>query len=209
MGLIKLVRGLFNRVQPANSLAWLDTVVTHNEVQLEDLKAEIGKVEGLLNAEEGKIRSKAVEGRQKKFTLQAIKRLRTHLSALERRMDILDRNIAIGVSLISKIKDMEAMALQGIKTDQIDSVILEFEERMNDYLTTASAEIEPTDSICDEKELEDLEKEILGVREQPQQASIDDVLQESSRLQESWKNARLLREAEEAMDEEDFEPMLE
>jgi hypothetical protein len=39
---------------------------------------------------------------------------------------------------------------------------------MNDYLTTASAEIEPTDSICDEKELESLEKEILGVKERPE-----------------------------------------
>lgn len=167
MRLVQLVRGLFNRVQPADTLAWLDTVVSTNEIRLNELNAEISAVEGLLAAEENKIRGQLVEGRHKKFTLQTIKRLRTQLTTLERRMDILDRNIGVGMSLISKFKDMEAMALQGVKTQQIDDVILEFETRMNQYLTVASTEIEPTDDICDGKELEDLEKEILGVKPFP------------------------------------------
>lgn len=152
---------------PKEALQDLDAIVTRNEMGLDALRAEIEKTDAQLHAEENKIRDKQVDGWQKRFVLQSVRRLRTHLLNLDRRMGIYDKNLTVALALIGKVEDMQAMSLRGVNTEEIDKVILDFEEQMAKYLDVVGINIEPSDPVEEERELQDLEKEILGVKEEP------------------------------------------
>ena len=148
-------------------LGGLDAVATRNEMESTKLKKEIDRVVAVLKEEEEKIRGGAAEGRQKKYTLQYIKRLRAHLDNLDRRMDIYDKNINLCIQLIGKVQDMEAMALRGVDEPTIDRIIMEFEDQMGKYMDVVHAgeagfEGDPTLEDRPDKDLDRLEKEILG-----------------------------------------------
>jgi hypothetical protein len=157
---------------PKEALQDLDAIVTRNEMGLDALRAEIEKVDAQLHAEENKIRDKQVDGWRKRFVLQSVRRLRTHLTNLDRRMGIYDKNLTVAFALIGKVEDMQAMSLRGVDIEEIDKVILDFEEQMVKYLDTVGVSIEPTDPVEEERELEELEKEILGVKEPAKTAKI-------------------------------------
>jgi hypothetical protein len=148
-------------------LGGLDAVATRNEMESTKLKREIDRVVDVLKEEEEKIRGGTAEGRQKKYTLQYIKRLRAHLDNLDRRMDIYDKNINLCIQLIGKVQDMEAMALRGVDEPTIDRIIMEFEDQMGKYMDVVhagEAGFEGDSTLGDrpDKELERLEKEIVG-----------------------------------------------
>lgn len=150
------------------ALAGLDSVLTKNEIEINKLKKEIDKVDGILQEEEGKIRDEKVQGRQKRYTLQYVKRLRGHLDNLENRMSIYDKNINLHIKLIGKIQDMEAMALRGVDEAQIDRIIMEFEDQVSKYMDVVhagEAGFEASTNIADreDKDLARLEREIMGV----------------------------------------------
>ena len=147
-------------------LSGLDSVLTRNEMEFNKLKREIDKVVAILDEEEVKVQEGDLKGRQKRYTLQYIKRLRSHLDNLDHRMTIYDKNINLHIQLIGKIQDMEAMALRGVDEKQIDKIILEFEEQVvafMDVVHTGEAGFEGATSIAEreDKELAALEKELL------------------------------------------------
>ncbi|MCK6440542.1 MAG: hypothetical protein L6Q71_10145, partial [Planctomycetes bacterium] len=109
---------------------------------------------------------------------------------LERKADIIDRNLNLHINLMSKIELMEAMEMKGVSPELIDQIILEFTENGEKYRHALSGElgvIEPEKSVLSEKEREELaniEKEVFGtvkhfakgtsnVREKPEAASKD------------------------------------
>jgi carbon monoxide dehydrogenase subunit G len=149
-------------------LTGLDEVLTRNEMEFNKLKKEIDRVVSVLDEEEGKIKEEEdLSGRQKRYTLQYIKRLRSHLDNLDHRMTIFDKNINLHIQLIGKIQDMEAMALRGVDEKQIDDIIMEFEEQVAKYMdvvTAGEAGFEGATSISEreDRELARLEKEIVG-----------------------------------------------
>ena len=152
------------------ALAGLDSVLTRNEIEINKLKKEIDKVDGILQEEEGKVRDEKVLGRQKRYTLQYVKRLRGHLDNLENRMSIFDKNINLHIKLIGKIQDMEAMALRGVDEAQIDRIIMEFEDHVSKYMDVVhagEAGFEASTTITDreDRDLARLEREILGLED--------------------------------------------
>jgi hypothetical protein len=116
--------------------------------------------------------------------------MRRQLDNLEERMDIYDRNINLHLNLIGRIQQVEAMSLAGVDEAQIDDIILDFETHFEQYTETVAAgeaaitakdtlksasdnelaeleseikgETEPQPKRAGEKELKDLEKEILA-----------------------------------------------
>ncbi|GEM_PF-3031957 len=148
-------------------LTRLDGVLTRNEMEFNKLKKEIDRVVAILQEEEGKIKDADLQGRQKRYTLQYIKRLRSHLDNLDHRMTIYDKNINLHIQLIGKIQDMEAMALRGVDEKQIDRIIMEFEDHVGKYMDVVhagEAGFEATTSIAEreDKELAKIERELLG-----------------------------------------------
>ena len=148
-------------------LSGLDAVLTRNEMEFNKLKREIDKVVAILDEEEVKVQEGDLKGRQKRYTLQYIKRLRSHLDNLDHRMTIYDKNINLHIQLIGKIQDMEAMALRGVDEKQIDDIIMEFEDQVQKYMdvvTAGEAGFEGSTSISEreDRELAKLEKEIVG-----------------------------------------------
>ena len=160
-------------------LTGLDAVLTKNEMEFNKLKKEIDRVVAILDDEEGKITEGDLKGRQKRYTLQYIKRLRSHLDNLDHRMTIYDKNINLHIQLIGKIQDMEAMALRGVDEKQIDDIIMEFEDHVNQYMnvvTAGEAGFEASTSISEreDRELAKIEKELVGDKaKEPVEAVIE------------------------------------
>jgi hypothetical protein len=171
-------------------LAGLDKLITRNELRLRELGKELEKLDQMEQAEVEKVREGKVSGRTKNNALRSIKRMRRQLDNLEERMDIYDRNINLHLNLIGRIQQVEAMSLAGVDEAQIDDIILDFETHFEQYTETVAAgeaataaretlksasdnelaeleseirgEAEPQPRRAGEKELRDLEKEILA-----------------------------------------------
>lgn len=123
----------------AELLRRLDDVLTRNEVELGEVRKEVDRIESAERGECGKVREGKVEGRQKRYTLQTIKRLRHQLDNLEHRMAIYDRNITLHLNLIAKVQDMQAMSLRGVEETQIDEIITEFEQQLGEFTEAVRA----------------------------------------------------------------------
>ena len=108
---------------PKEALQDLDAIVTRNEMGLDALLKEIEESDARLHAEEDKIRNKQVNSWRKRAVLQSVRRLRTHLSNLDRRMSIYDKNLTVALALVGKVEDMQAMSLRGVDIEEIDRVL--------------------------------------------------------------------------------------
>lgn len=117
----------------------LDDVLTRNEVELKAVQKEYEKLEAVERLEADKVRSGKVEGRQKRYTLQAIKRTRLQLDNLEQRMAIYDRAIRMQLNLIAQIQNIEAMALTGIDEAKVDAVVAEHDQRLAEFTDAVEA----------------------------------------------------------------------
>lgn len=144
----------------------MDRLKTENEIEFNRLKEEILLLE---EEEEQLVRQikEGLEGRRKKFALQTIQRCRKQMENLERRMSIYDQNIMLHLTLIGKILDLEAMELKGVDEKTIENILLDFETRLEHYLDTDVEGLQESTAsqafIAEqERELSDLEKEILG-----------------------------------------------
>jgi hypothetical protein len=176
------LRRLFHRNGQKRSskeaLQELDAVITRNEMSLGNLREEIEKTDAALAGEEAKIRDKQVDGWRKRFVLQAVRRLRSHLTNLDRRMAIYDKHLTMALAMVGKVEDMEAMSLRGVSAEDVDRVLIDFEEQMQEYLNDVGVSIEPSDKVDEDRELEELEKEILGEKEEPTEIPIEPVVVE-------------------------------
>ncbi len=136
-------------------------------MELGEVRKEVDRVEGSEREEAAKVRDAKVDGRQKRYTLQTIKRLRRQLDNLESRMAIYDRNITLHLNLISKIQDMQAMALRGVTEEKIDEIITEFEQHLAEFSEVVRAGETALEGVTglaaeENRELEALEREIVA-----------------------------------------------
>lgn len=161
-------REAYERSQSTSELlTQLDDVLTRNEVELKAVQKEYEKLEAVERAEAEKVRGGAVSGRQKRYTLQAIKRTRLQLDNLEQRMAIYDRAIRMQLNLIAQIQNIEAMALTGIDENKVDEIVAEHDTRLAEF-TDAVEAIESSLAVTpalrqeEDAELAALEAEILG-----------------------------------------------
>jgi hypothetical protein len=159
-------------------LTQLDDVLTHNEVELKVVQKEYEKLEGAERAEADKIRDGEVAGRQKRYTLQAIKRLRLQLDNLEHRMAIYDRSITMNLKLIARIQDMEAMQQRGVDENKVDEILADYETQLMEFTDAAEATAESlaiTSRLVEEEdaELAAIEAELAGAQAKAEEATAE------------------------------------
>jgi hypothetical protein len=152
---------------PTELLRGLDTLLTRNEVEAAELNAEINRVEARALDEEERVRSGDMPERQKRNSLLQIKRLRKQLDNYESRLRIYERNMNLHLTLIGKIQQVEAMKLRGVDEGKIDQIVMDFEEKLEQYgdvMNAAEAHEGRTStaSAREERELRELESEILS-----------------------------------------------
>ena len=154
-------------------LAKLDSLSTRNEVEMKSLEKEMLKIDEIEDVEADKIRAGSLSSSAKKLALMQIKRLWKKRSNLEDRLNIYDRNINLHLNLIGKIQSMEAMQLGGVEPDEIDSVMIEFEENFETYteaIRTAEEFASNARKIDEQdKELKRIEQQISGGERQKEQ----------------------------------------
>lgn len=170
----------------------LDDVLTRNEVELKAVQKEYEKLEAVERAEAEKVRGGKVEGRQKRYTLQAIKHTRLQLDNLEQRMAIYDRAIRMQLNLIAQIQNIEAMALTGIDEAKVDAVVAEHDQRLAEF-TDAVEAIESSLHAApglrkeEDAELASLEAELLRGTEQAAEA--ERIIQKTGKARTAAKAA--------------------
>lgn len=204
MGLFQKLRGLFGgrHVSEEARAAYersrdltelkhnLDDVLTRNEVELKAVQKEYEKLESVERVEADKVRSGAVDGRQKRYTLQSIKRTRLQLDNLEQRMAIYDRAIRMQLNLIAQIQNIEAMALTGIDEAKVDAVVAEHDEKLAEFTDAVEAiesslQAAPALRKEEDADLAALEAEIL--RGGAQAAEAERVLKKTEKARASVK----------------------
>lgn len=172
-------REAYERSQNTNELlTQLDDVLTRNEVELKVVQKEYEKLEGAERVEADKIRNGEVAGRQKRYTLQAIKRLRLQLDNLEHRMAIYDRSITMNLKLIARIQDMEAMQQRGVDENKVDEILADYETQLMEFTDAAEATAESlaiTSRLVEEEdaELAAIEAELAGAQAKAEEASAE------------------------------------
>lgn len=186
MGLLDRVKAVFTREQLPDDTKLLlsgvpdvhglrrglDEIVTRNEVELKEVEREIEKLAKIEAAEKEKIKSLALNEREKMNTLRYVKRLRRRMDSYDKRHKIHQDNIDLHLALLDRIDEMEAMELKAVKQEQIEEIAVDYEERLEKHKEIVAAgrvaqenEVE-YDDITERRELEAIEKEILGAGEQ-------------------------------------------
>lgn len=153
-------------------LGQLDTLVTRNEMKCAELTNEIEKLELIEKDIADKVRAGSLAGLNKSTALHRIQRIRKQKENYHFRLKIYHKNINMQMNLIGKIQEMEAMEMAGLEESKIDEILLKAEERTEQYerLTTAGKvldEMRGRVSVAEERELAELEAEILAAAPTP------------------------------------------
>lgn len=146
----------------------LDALHTRNEMEFNEVTREIEKLEAIERQEAEGIRGGELSDRRKRNSLLRIRRLRKQMENLDNRLKIYDRNMSLHLNLIGKVQEMEAMSLRGLEEAQIDKILIDFEEKLESYMdTVASAQVveesQPITDVATERELQEIEKEVVGL----------------------------------------------
>jgi hypothetical protein len=192
MTLLEKLRGLFSREEVPDEakalfakarthtdlLKGLDELITRNEMEAKEINEEIVKVEETGREEEEKIREGSLPERQRRSTLLHIKRLRTQMDLYESRLRIYERNMDLLQRLMGKIQQMEAMKLSGIDEAKIDEIALAFDEKREKYEDLiASSQAHEVGKVGlsarEDRELSQLEAEILGVSKKTEPSALE------------------------------------
>lgn len=168
----------------------LDALHTRNEMEFNEVTREIEKLELIERTEAEKIRGGSLSERRKRNALLKIRRLRKQMENLDNRLKIFDRNMSLHLNLIGKVQEMEAMSLRGLDEKKIDSIMIDFEEKLEAYMNSmASAQVveesTPIPDVATERELQEIEQEVVKEAEkaerQTEEASREESLEELER----------------------------
>lgn len=167
---------LDNARTTADLLHGLDTLVTRNCMELDELNREIDKLERQERDEMERVRSGGVDGRAKQNVLRKIQRLRKQMDNYENRVRIFNRNVDLHQQLIAKIQEIEAMKLRGVDESRIDQIIMEHSEELERYHDTMSASrvadevVGEAVTAREQQDLARLEAEIRGEEKEKEPA---------------------------------------
>lgn len=120
-------------------LTSLDELLRQNSLERAKVVRETDEIEKAKALEEKKIAEGRVLGRMERNTLSRIRQLESRLTNLDRRVRIYDRNIELQNNLIAKIQDVQAMQLNGVDEKQIEDILVEWEERFDDFMRVGEA----------------------------------------------------------------------
>lgn len=156
-------------VRNANSLETLilglERSATRNEMELKRLQNELAELEKMEQKEVAKIREGVAGERLERVILRRIKRLRMRMDSVEKQMDTLERNQMALTHLLTKVRQMRAMAKMGVTEEQVEEVLDAYEaqeEEWQEVLEQIEGLSATEQQPSDEQELEELRKEILS-----------------------------------------------
>ena len=155
-----------NATDMRDVLRGLDELITRNEMEVNNLTAEMEALESVEQGEVEKVREGSLPERSKNNVLRRIQRLRKQMDNLEERQRIYNRNINLQIELVGRIQALEAMELRGVDEDRIDSILAEYEEELTNYQSVLETEEIATGDLVsqldDSDELAALEGELVG-----------------------------------------------
>lgn len=145
----------------------LDALHTRNEMEFNEVTREIENLEQIEEGEMDRVRGGTLSDRRKKNALLKIRRLRKQMENLDNRLKIYDHNMSLHLNLIGKVQEMDAMSMRGISEQEIDKILIDFEEKLESYMgSLASAKVvEDTaliPEVASEMELREIESEVMG-----------------------------------------------
>lgn len=133
-------RNVFSSARSVKQLLTsLDEILRQNNLERAKVIREIDDLEKAVALEEKKIAEGTLSGRAERNVLSRIKQLNMRLSNLDRRVRIFDRNIELHNNLIARIQDVQAMQLTGVDEKQIENIILEWDERFDEFMREGEA----------------------------------------------------------------------
>jgi hypothetical protein len=152
-------------------LQQLDEYITASELESENLSIQLDTV--LLEQETIRNKIKGInkpESWHERNLLLKLDRLVVHGSNLRQRVELFSQNIKVYLNLMSKVEDIRVMRLNGLETDKIQNIWLEFQHSLETYKEKIATEAvtETKESVTantTEERLLKLRQQVFGLPE--------------------------------------------
>jgi len=152
-------------------LQQLDEYITTSEIESENYSIQL---DGIL-AEQDTISLKLKELNKpnswhERNLLLKLDRLMVHGNNLRQRLELFSQNIKVYLNLMSKVEDIRVMRLNGLETDRIQNIWLEFQNSLETYKEKIATEAvtetkESVTSSVTEERLLKLRHQVFGLPE--------------------------------------------
>lgn len=157
-------------------LQQLDEYITTAELESETLSEQLDNVLSEQMRIEFKIKElNKPNSWQERSLLLKFDRLSVHGNNLKQRIELFSQNIKIYLNLMSRVEDIRVMRLNGLDTDKIQNIWLEFQTSLDSYkekiATEAATEIGDITSIITEERLAKLRQQIFS--KQPEEPKVE------------------------------------
>jgi len=146
-------------------LQQLDEYITASELESENISIQLDNV----LAEQDTIRNKIKDLNKpdswhERNLLLKLDRLVVHSNNLRQRIELFSQNIKVYLNLMSKVEDIRVMRLNGLETDRIQNIWLEFQHSFETYKEKIA-----TEAVTETKEsvtAGETEERLLKLRQQ-------------------------------------------
>jgi len=152
-------------------LQQLDEYITASELESENLSVQLDAI----LSEQDQIRTKLKELNKpnswhERNLLLKLDRLVLHGSNLRQRIELFSQNIKVYLNLMSKVEDIRVMRLNGLDTERIQNIWLEFQHSLETYKEKIATEAvtetrEGITSGATEERLLKLRQQVFGLPE--------------------------------------------
>lgn len=152
-------------------LQQLDEYITASELESENLSIQLDTVLREQDAIRDKIKllNKPDSWHERNLLLK-LDRLVVHGNNLRQRVELFSQNIKVYLNLMSKVEDIRVMRLNGLETDKIQNIWLEFQHSLETYKERIATEAvtetkESVTASTTEERLLKLRQEVFGISE--------------------------------------------
>lgn len=150
-------------------LQQLDEYITASELESENLSIQLDAI----LSEQEVIRTKIKELNKpdswhERNLLLKLDRHVVHGNNLKQRVELFSQNIKVYLNLMSKVEDIRVMRLNGLETDRIENIWLEFQQSLETYRQKITTEAvtetrEPMATVATEERLFKLRQQVFGL----------------------------------------------
>lgn len=154
-------------------LQQLDEYITASELESENLSIQLDTVLSEQETIRNKIKGiNKPESWHERNLLLKLDRLVVHGNNIRQRVELFSQNIKVYLNLMSKVEDIRVMRLNGLETDKIQNIWLEFQNSLETYKEKIATEAvtETKESVtanATEERLLKLRQQVFGLPEIP------------------------------------------
>lgn len=152
-------------------LQQLDEYITASELESENLSIQLDTVLSEQDTIREKIKAlNKPDSWHERNLLLKLDRLVVHGDNLRQRVELFSQNIKVYLNLMSKVEDIRVMRLNGLETDKIQNIWLEFQNSLETYKEKIATEAvtetkESVTSGATEERLLKLRQQVFGLPE--------------------------------------------